>query len=144
MEQDRRPIGYWLRHLDWLIDETFDRTLSGDALTRRHWQVLNTLEAGPSTSAALAVALEPFVGHDRAAIESVIEDLSRRGWLKPPGDGDLELSAEGRSAHARVKGRVAAVRQQLRNGITDDEYGQVIAILERMAANLEAGQASRG
>jgi hypothetical protein len=44
VEENRRPIGYWLKHLDRLIEDTFERTLSMEGLTRRHWQVLNTLE----------------------------------------------------------------------------------------------------
>jgi len=27
MEPERRPIGYWLKHLDRLIDEAFERAL---------------------------------------------------------------------------------------------------------------------
>jgi DNA-binding MarR family transcriptional regulator len=142
MEQNRRPIGYWLKHVDRLIEETFERTLGDDGLTRRHWQVLNTLDAGPTTAGALAVALEPFVGDDTAGIDRVIDDLARRGWLHRP-DGRVQLSHEGRSAHTRIKERVAATRQRLRAGITDDEYLHVIAILERMAANLEPEAASR-
>ena len=137
-QQDRRPIGYWLKHLDRLIDETFDRTLGSDGLTRRHWQVLNTLEASPSTIAGLAAALRPFVGDDGTAVSAVVEDLAKRGWLRRFDNGDLELSAEGRSAHAAVTTRVTATRQLLRRGITDDEYVGVVTILQRMAANLES------
>ena len=31
MEQNRRPIGYWLKHLDRLIEDTFERTLGTEA-----------------------------------------------------------------------------------------------------------------
>ena len=41
---DRRPIGFWLKLVDRLLDERLDETL-GD-LTRRHWQVLNVLQQG--------------------------------------------------------------------------------------------------
>src|SRR4029450_9529752 len=64
MEQDRRPIGYWLKHLDRPIEETFERPLSSTGLTRRHWQVLNTLNSGRTTNVELAVALRPFVVDD--------------------------------------------------------------------------------
>ena len=55
----RRPIGYWLKHLDRLIEDTFSRTLAGQGLTRRHWQVLNTLAQGPARPADLSKALQP-------------------------------------------------------------------------------------
>jgi hypothetical protein len=51
MADDRRPIGYWLKHLDSMIEGTFERTLASEGLTRRHWQVLNTLHTQPSTPA---------------------------------------------------------------------------------------------
>jgi hypothetical protein len=43
MSEDRRPIGYWLKHLDGLIEAAFSRTLAGQGVTRRHWQALKTL-----------------------------------------------------------------------------------------------------
>ena len=36
---DRRPIGFWLKLVDRLIDARLEASLGG--LSRRHWQVLN-------------------------------------------------------------------------------------------------------
>jgi hypothetical protein len=100
--------------------------------------VLNSVEAGPTTGAALAVALQPFVGDDAGAVEAVIVDLVNRNWLRRLDDGCLELSEDGRSAHAEAMKRVAATRQLLRRGISDDEYVTVVSVLQRMASNLES------
>jgi len=78
------------------------------------------------------------VGEDTAAIDCVIDDLARLGWLRTIDNGDVELSEEGRATHSRVQGSVSATRQRLRAGITDEEDFQVVAILQRMAANLES------
>jgi DNA-binding MarR family transcriptional regulator len=137
-QQDRRPIGYWLKHLDRLIEETFDRTLGSDGLSRRHWQVLNTVEATRTATAGLAAALRPFVWDDPTVASAVVDDLVKRGWVRRFDNGDLELSPEGRTAHAAVLKRVAGTRQLLRRGITDDEYVSAVAILQRMASNLES------
>jgi acylphosphatase len=139
MEPERRPIGYWLKHLDRLIDQAFERALDPDGLTRRHWQVLNTLAAGPSTNAALTAALQPFVEDDAKAVEVVRNDFLGRGWVRNVPDGGLEISEQGRTAHEAAMQRVAETRQALRRGITDDEYANVIRILQRMASNLESG-----
>src|SRR5215475_12371622 len=32
-----RPIGYWLKHLDRLIETAAERTFAEQKLTRRHW-----------------------------------------------------------------------------------------------------------
>lgn len=95
------------------------------------------MRASIARSIRLAPSRSPFVGDDTAAIDRVIDDFARLGWLHR-GHGNLELSAEGRAAHARITGRVAATRQRPRAGITDHEYVQVVAILQRMAANLES------
>jgi hypothetical protein len=49
MREDRHPIGYWLKHLDSLIEAAGERALAGQGVTRRHWQALNTLQERPST-----------------------------------------------------------------------------------------------
>jgi DNA-binding MarR family transcriptional regulator len=138
MEPDRRPIGYWLKHLDRLIDGALERALATDGLSRRHWQVLNSLAAGPGTRAALAATLRPFVGDDASAVEPVIHDILARGWIREVVNGGLEISEQGRSAHEAAMQRVAATREVLRRGITDDEYLTVIGILKRMSSNLES------
>ena len=128
-EQDRRPIGYWLKHLDRLIEQSFERTLGAEGLTRRHWQVLNTLVAGPTSGEALLVALKPFVGINASAVEAVIDDLFDCNWLRRDDGGDLELSVDGRSAHAALMKRVEQTRQLLRRGVSDDEYTRAVEIL---------------
>jgi hypothetical protein len=138
MEPERRPIGYWLKHLDRLIDEAFERALDADGLTRRHWQVLNTLAAGPSTAAALTAALQPFVQEDPKAVEVIIKDFFDRGWVRNVPDGGVEISERGRVVHEAAMKRVAETRQDLRRGVTDDEYVSVVRILQRMASNLES------
>ena len=138
MEPERRPIGYWLKHLDRLIDQALERTLDADGLTRRHWQVLNTLAAGPSTNAALTAALQPFVEDDAKAVEVVLNDFLGRGWVRNVPAGGVEISERGRAAHEAAMQRVAETRQALRRGITDDEYVSVVRILQRMASNLES------
>jgi hypothetical protein len=37
-----RPIGYWLKKLDRLIDAQFERQLGEAKLSRRQWQLIHT------------------------------------------------------------------------------------------------------
>lgn len=114
MEPERRPIGYWLKHLDRLIDQAFERALDADGLTRRHWQVLNTLAAGPTTNAALTAALQPFVQGESMTIEVIITDFLDRGWVRNVPDGRVEISEPGGATHEAAMQRVAETRQALR------------------------------
>ena len=137
MADARKPIGYWLKHLDLLIEGAFDRTLGEDDLSRRHWQILNTLARGPVTSAQLNAALEPFTGSDSGALGSVIDSLTLRGWVAAEADGRHALTPDGAAAHQRIHQNVNHARRLVMKHITFDEYAQAIDILQRMAAGLE-------
>ena len=138
---DRRPIGYWLKHLDRRIDATFDRILADAGLGRRHWQTLSTLAAGPATSAELNAALEPFTGEDPMALAPVIDTLTRRGWVTTEAEGRHTLTVNGATAHQRIQKDVDQARQLILTHVTAEEYARVIDILQRMAAGLETAAA---
>ncbi|HEU5473092.1 MAG TPA: MarR family winged helix-turn-helix transcriptional regulator [Actinophytocola sp.] len=123
-----RPIGYWLKEIDRRIEADFARLLAAERLTRRHWQVLNTLASGESD---IEAALAPFRSAAEPTMAPVLADLAARGWV----DGTT-LTADGRRAHADLAERVQASRLRLTEGISAEEYATVLAVLERMAGNL--------
>jgi DNA-binding MarR family transcriptional regulator len=132
-----RPIGYWLKHLDGLIESSFDRELAAHGLTRRHWQLLNTIAAAPASVGKLEEALGLFIRNEPGKLEDLVEDLTGRVWVGIDGDGRVELTAEGRLAHAAVKQDVQQIRGRLAAGISDSDYLTTVATLGRMVANLE-------
>jgi hypothetical protein len=116
MELGVRPIGYWLKHLDALIEEAFERCFDGTDITRRHWQLLNAGRNG-----------EPE--DDR-----LNDDLVRNGWTTP----DLAaLTPRGEAVLATLKSKVDGVRATVTTGLTDQQYAATVSALEAMAANLE-------
>ena len=132
-----RPLGYWVKHLDTLLEESLDRVLARSGIRRRHWQVLNVLRDGPQTRAQVAEAMLAFWVAASVTQTDVVDDLVRRGWAEI--DGDLyTLTGDGEEAYARVSLDVATLRAQVTDGFTAEEYAQVIEALTRMAANLEA------
>jgi DNA-binding MarR family transcriptional regulator len=128
-----RPIGYWLKEVDRLIEERFGRLLAEERLTRRHWQALNTIAAGPVRTADVDAALAPF----EPTVTPVVDELVARGWVARTGV-TVELTEEGRAAHATVSERVSASRKALTEGISAEEYASTVNVLERMAGNLRA------
>jgi DNA-binding MarR family transcriptional regulator len=134
----RKPIGYWLKHLDRLIEDTFDRTMTDAGLTRRHWQALNTLARGPSRRSELQTALDPFVRADPAALVTIIDELAAFGWVQTGEDGRWCLTASGVAAHQRIQEDVDRTRRLILTNVTADEYTQVIDVLQRMATGLES------
>ena len=131
-----RPLGYWVKHLDTLLEDSLDRVLARSGIRRRHWQVLNVLREGPRTRAQVAEAMLAFWVAASVTQTDVVDDLVRRGWAEI--DGDLyTLTAEGEQAYSRVSLDVATLRAQVTEGFTAQEYAAVIDALARMAANLE-------
>jgi DNA-binding MarR family transcriptional regulator len=130
-----RPIGYWVKELDRLIEETLERALAGEGLTRRHWQVLNTLAPGGLERRQVDEALAPFLAAHGATLTPVLDELTGRGWVATAGD-ELVLTDAGREALATLGETVAAARARTTDGITEQEYASTVAVLERMCANL--------
>lgn len=86
MSDDNKPIGWWLKEVDRLLEESFEQVLAADRLTRRQWQALNAA-AGPQT---IAAALSPFLTGAAGELSAITDPLVARGWLA----GD-ELTPDG-------------------------------------------------
>jgi DNA-binding MarR family transcriptional regulator len=130
-----RHIGYWLKHLDRLIETTAERIFTEEGLTRRHWQTLNVLRRSPQDEAGLTEALRPFWGTEAITLDKVTDDLTSRGWLT--NNGRYTLTPEGETAHAALEQKVLGIRTTVQQGLTDDDYHQTVRTLQHMAANLE-------
>ncbi|HEX8132585.1 MAG TPA: MarR family transcriptional regulator [Actinomycetes bacterium] len=133
---DRRPIGFWLKLVDRLIDESFDTLLMEAGLTRRHWQVLNVLLGEPATVRQIDTRLAPFLGIDEPTTRPVVDDLCARGWAVVANGGRAALTAAGAAAQAELLEKVSDHRQRITEGMTTGEYAATVAVLRRMAVNL--------
>jgi DNA-binding MarR family transcriptional regulator len=129
---DRRPIGFWLKLVDRLVDTRLEASLGG--LSRRHWQVLNVVRQGPASQAEIDARVRPFIGNEGTTAREVA-DLQRRGWLTG-GTATLELTELGTNEFARLLELVSADRTALMIGIAPEEYASIVSVLERMARNL--------
>jgi DNA-binding MarR family transcriptional regulator len=135
---ERKPIGFWLKELDRLIEGTLDRALADEGVTRRDWQLLNALEPAPTPRADVVEALRPFWGVEAAEPDAVLEGLIARGWaLRDPADR-FSLSPEGDAARSALLERVKALRIAIADGITPEQYNTTVETLGRMAENLRA------
>jgi hypothetical protein len=128
-----KPLGWWLRHLHEFLDSSMTHTLEAESLTRRHWQVLNTIALGARTPEQIDSVMAPFVAGE-GSMAPKVADLRARRWVAEDGT----LTADGRQAHARVEDRIKAFRAKSMAGISDDDHRTTIRTLERCAANLEA------
>lgn len=131
-----RPIGYWLKLVDRLIDEQFASTLEEHGVTRRQWQLLNVLSREPATVEQLDAAVAPFlVAHDTESSLDHLTELIDSAWVDATPSG-YELTDRGRGAFERLADVVARQRTVIADGVTPEQYEQTVAVLERMARNL--------
>lgn len=128
----QRPIGWWVRRLDALLEEALDVALAGEGLTRRHWQVLHSLSEGDAGEDDLRGALADFPGD----VGAVVEQLVGRGWVRRSPDR-LALTEAGRSAHERVAAAVGRFRRQVADGVSAEEYERTVLVLGRMVSNVQ-------
>ena len=139
VDDNDRPIGWWLKRLDRLIEASFDDALGEAGIDRRQWQILNVVTRGVIRDAELAKALSPFAGDTPAALGPVVRDLQARGWLSRDDSGALLLTPIGASARDEASSGVSAIRRRLSQGITAEEYQRTVDTLRTMTANMEAG-----
>ena len=137
---DTRPIGFWLRLVDRLIDEQFARTLEEHGVTRRQWQLMNVLANGPASVAQLDAEVAPFLqaATDDSPAETSVEHLTElieSAWVDATPTG-YELTERGQSSLARLEAVVAEQRTVITAGLSEDEYAATVRVLERMAQNL--------
>src|SRR5215831_21117846 len=132
-----RPIGYWLKHLDGLIEAAAERAFADEGLTRRHWQVMNVLRDSPQDEAGLTEAMRPFWGPGAISLHKVTSELTRRGWLTQDETGCYSLTPAGQAGQATVQKKVRGIRATLITGLTEEDYAATLRVLRRMAENLE-------
>ena len=137
-----KPIGYWLKHADEVITEHVDRVLSDNGFTRSRWQVLNIIyQAGTTTRSGVFDTMQTFM--DAPQLDGIIEGFLEEGWLVKHGEGNgarLTLTAAGKAKRESIFELQREVRRRAMQGISEQEYATVIAVLERMVRNLEAGK----
>lgn len=142
MSDERRgklPIGYWLKRVDELLTRRIDEAQRANGLTRLEWQVMNAVrDAGAATVPEIARVLQPFADADR--IEAACAGLRGRGVVEEVERGALRLTPAGADLFDRALAAQKEVRRRSMAGITENEYETTLRTLQRIVANLEAGE----
>jgi DNA-binding MarR family transcriptional regulator len=132
---DQRPIGFWLKLVDNLIEQQFETTLDEHGVTRRQWQLLNVLARSSATVEQLDDAIAPFLQGDPQSSAEHLSELIDSAWVDATPTG-YELTDRGRTAFSTLADVVAQQRGILSQGISEQEYGETVGVLEKMARNL--------
>ena len=132
----QRPVDFWLKLVDKLINEQFSRTLEEHGVTRRQWEVMNLLSRGPAAHDELAQALAPF----RTELEAItltedLAELVESGWLAIQEDV-YQLTDRGRTSYQRLEPVLRSINEQIVRGVRTEDYSTTLEVLEQMARNL--------
>ena len=128
---DRRPIGFWLKLDDGLLDECLDRdTRRSDAPTLASAQRAAT---GGIDQAGIDARVRPFLDRE-ATTRREVADLQEWGWIA--GTDTMELTEMGTKEFRRLLDAVSTDRASAMNGIAAEEYATTVSTLEHMARNL--------
>jgi hypothetical protein len=131
------PIGYWLKRVDALLTERSDAALAERGFNRLRWQVLNAIaEAGALRCVSLYTDLRPFAVPDE--LDALIAGLVAPGWVAQHEDGEtIAITEAGQAERERLMQLQQRVRQRAFAGISAEEYGALVAVLQRVGRNLE-------
>ncbi len=132
-QNQRRPLGWWLKEADGLIDAAFDDTLAGCGVDRRGWQVLASLARRPVGQADLVASLAAFDTAD--VVDGVVRGLRGRGLVEEA-DGLLRLTARGAAEQAALAPRVDAVRRKVSAALPPEDYLTLVGLLARLVEGL--------
>jgi hypothetical protein len=132
---DQRPIGYWLRLVDGLIDEQFALTLDEHGVTRMQWQLLNVLARGQASVEMLDAAVAPFLVAGGETTLDHLTELIESAWVDATPTG-YELTERGHGALDRLTNVVTEQRTVMSAGVAEGDYLTTVSTLERMAINL--------
>lgn len=133
---DQRPIGFWVKLVDNLLEEQFASTLEEHGVTRRQWQLLNVLSRGAASVQQLDAAIAPFL--PTGQLESSADHLTElidSAWVTATPTG-YELTERGQVACQRLSEVVAEQRTAITEGLTEADYTTTLRSLERIALNL--------
>ena len=72
----------WLKHIDAQLEDTMGQLLADADVTRRQWQILNTIAAGPHSMAEIDEAAKPFLSSETPTFRAkAIEGLTNEEYV---------------------------------------------------------------
>jgi len=129
---ERRPIGWWLKQADALIEQAFEDAFDGGTINRRQWQVRESLARAPQSEPDLLKTLESFEG-----AQAAVHELRGLRLLIDGPDGMLTLTHAGVAAHATAAAAVTKVRGAVSAALPAENYPTLSRLLSELVDGLE-------
>ncbi|TAH40580.1 MAG: hypothetical protein EYC69_10540 [Bacteroidetes bacterium] len=134
MSEKKLPIGYYLKKVDNLISDGINRIHMEAGLTRTDWQILNSIiESENRNRELIANLLSEFETSEN--INNAITRLINNDLLKEA--GSITLTDAGNKVFKSCLEKQLLFRQKSMEGISDQEYLQLISTLEKIIENIK-------
>jgi DNA-binding MarR family transcriptional regulator len=137
MEDTNKPkvyIGYYLKTLDNLLTQKMDSLHLSNGMTRAEWQILNSVAERPNIDQdTLLNTLKEFTNYLKA--KNLLDNLIANGFIQ--GSQKLCLTMKGQAVYEKSLKMQKEFRQDVMQGISQEDYQNVINTLDKMIMNLK-------
>ncbi len=147
MNEQQKPIGYWLKAADQAITESLDRAVARFGLSRLAWQILNLVQQQQPVRLD-SISTITAVLADYATLRATVEALIEQTWLivttKQTDVLACELALDPAAIErlAAVTGLVHGLRAQLMQQISPEDYALTLKVLAQLIENAQASHAA--
>ncbi|MGA4840019.1 MarR family winged helix-turn-helix transcriptional regulator [Streptomyces sp. G45] len=133
-----QPIGYWSSAAGQAVVHHIRTMLAEHGLTQPQWWVLNQVigHDGGRDRAEVVDVLRGYLEFGASGIEHNTDVLIARGLLTQDGDGRIHITAEGAALQRKVAEQQGRTRDEIHEGIDDEEYVRALKVLQRMIHNV--------
>lgn len=136
MERKKLPIGYYIKQVDELLTKGIDEIQNEFGLSRKGWQVLNTVFQKDEISRTnLQSLMNPFA--DLEALNFIVAELQER-QLVIEKEEQLTLTIKGIELHKSCLQKQQAFRQKAMANISELQYETTLTTLQKMIENLQS------
>lgn len=132
----KQPIGYW----GWAASKavvTYIRAgLAEHGISQPQWWVLGQVAtSGNRTREGVTAVLRGYLDVGDA-LGPEMDALADRGLIRTDDEGRMHLTPEGEAVFRQCAERQTAMRKQIHDGVTDEEYLTTLKVLQRMIHNV--------
>jgi DNA-binding MarR family transcriptional regulator len=134
-------VGFWLKRAAAALTRAVEQDMTAHGLTDAQWFPLLLLCKTPTRTAA---DLAKVLDYDAGAVTRLVDRLEAKGLVTRCRSTDdrrvvyLDLTDEGRKAAEQVPFVIADLMNRTLRGFTRAEHDTLLALLRRLAANVDA------
>jgi MarR family transcriptional regulator for hemolysin len=132
-------LGHWVKVINHDMTVKANRLLKPFGLTRSSWYVLHHVNGAGRIPQK---ALQEDLGIESGSTAIVVDGLVRKGWLDRTSDEKdrranyLKLTPKGAARWKTVPDVVTVMREEMMQGITEEEESAAVVTLKKCSANL--------